>query len=176
LSINPNYRSKGHPLNLFKDKKFNAMLCTLPLCPPGNRSVSSRLPESSNFLYQVVILTVDSHVDSLDLLTTLLTDYGARVIATTSTAEAMLALKTIRPDLLISEVYLPDEDGYSFMRRVKTLEAGIYKNLPAIALTVCAREQDRRLALAAGFCKHIAKPFDITSFMETVAQVVGISR
>jgi CheY-like chemotaxis protein len=103
-------------------------------------------------------LVVDSNGDSRDLLTMLFQLYGMETIAATSVGEALEILEGVQPDLLISEIGLPKEDGYSLMDRVKALEVAKQVQIPAIALTTYARKEDRDRALAAGFRKHIAKP------------------
>jgi two-component system OmpR family response regulator len=83
--------------------------------------------------------------------------------------EALEILKQVKPDLLISEIRLPKEDGYSLMHKVKALESAQQVQIPAIALTVYAREDDRAHALSVGFEEHLPKPFDIDELIETVA-------
>jgi len=115
------------------------------------------------------VLVVDSDPDSRYLLTILFEEYGVETIAATSALEALEILKQIKPDLLISELRLPNEDGYSLMDKVKAFEMQRQVEIPAIALTVYAREDDRAHALSVGFGKHLSKPFDIDELIETVA-------
>ncbi|NEQ20645.1 MAG: response regulator [Microcoleus sp. SIO2G3] len=114
------------------------------------------------------VLVVDSDPDSRDLLTMLFEAYGVETIVATSASEALEILKQVKPDLLISEICLPQEDGYSLMRQVKALEMQQQVQIPAIALTVCAREDDRANALSVGFDCHLSKPFDIDELIATV--------
>lgn len=115
------------------------------------------------------VLIVDSDPDSRYLLTMIFEEYGVETIAATSAAEALEILKQVRPDLLISEIRLPKEDGYSLMHKVKALESTEQVQIPAIALTVHAREDDRARALSVGFEEHLPKPFDIDELITTVA-------
>jgi CheY-like chemotaxis protein len=115
------------------------------------------------------VLVVDSDPDSRYLLTMLFEEYGVETIAATSAIEALEILKQIKPDLLISEIRLPNEDGYSLMDKVKAFEMQRQVEIPAIALTVYARDDDRAHALSVGFGKHLSKPFDIDELIETVA-------
>ena len=115
------------------------------------------------------VLVVDSDPDSRYLLTILFEEYGVETIAATSAIEALEILKQIKPDLLISELRLPNEDGYSLMDKVKAFEMQRQVEIPAIALTVYAREDDRAHALSVGFEEHLSKPFDIDELIETVA-------
>jgi CheY-like chemotaxis protein len=119
------------------------------------------------------VLVVDSDPDSRYLLTILFEEYGVETIAATSALEALEILKQIKPDLLISEIRLPNEDGYSLMDKVKAFEIGRHVHIPAIALTVYAREDDRAHALSVGFEEHLPKPFDIDELLATVA---GLTR
>ena len=119
------------------------------------------------------VLVVDSDPDSRYLLTILFEEYGVETIAATSALEALEILKQIKPDLLISELRLPNEDGYSLMDKVKAIESGRHVHIPAIALTVYAREDDRAHALSVGFEEHLPKPFDIDELLATVA---GLTR
>jgi CheY-like chemotaxis protein len=115
------------------------------------------------------VLIVDSDPDSRYLLTMIFEEYGVETIAATSAAEALEILKQVKPDLLISEIRLPKEDGYSLMHKVKALESPEQVQIPAIALTVHAREDDRARALSVGFEEHLPKPFDIDELITTVA-------
>jgi len=115
------------------------------------------------------VLVVDSDLDSRDLLKIVFEEYGIETIAATSAGEALEILKQVKPDLLISEIGLCDEDGYSLMRKLKALESARRVQIPAIALTVYAREEDRAYALSVGFCQHLSKPFDIDELIAMVA-------
>lgn len=119
------------------------------------------------------ILVVDPTADSRDLLTAVFEEYGVETITAACVSEALEYLQQTRPDLLISEILLPGEDGYSLIRRVRALETTHLPPIPALALTVCARESDRIRALATGFCRHLSKPFDIDELIATVAMITG---
>lgn len=115
------------------------------------------------------VLVVDSDLDSRVLLTMVFEEYGVETIAATSALEALEIVKQVKPDLLISEISLPNEDGYSLMRKVKALENARQVDIPAIALTTYDGEDDRAHALSVGFEKHLPKPFDIDELIITVA-------
>jgi CheY-like chemotaxis protein len=115
------------------------------------------------------VLVVDSDPDSRELLTLIFEDCGVETLATKSAGEALGILKQVQPNLLISEIRLPKEDGYSLMQQVKALERQGQVQIPAIALTVYATEDDRAHALSVGFDRHLSKPFDIDELIETVA-------
>lgn len=115
------------------------------------------------------VLVVDSDLDSRVLLTMVFEEYGVETIAATSAFEALEIVKQVKPDLLISEISLPNEDGYSLMRKVKAVEKARQVEIPAIALTTYDGEDDRAHALSVGFEKHLPKPFDIDELIITVA-------
>lgn len=117
------------------------------------------------------VLVVDSDADSRELLRLLFESYGVETIVASCVSESVRLLQQFCPDLLISEIALPGEDGYSLMNQVKTFESVYNIHIPAIALTVCARKRDRMLALAAGFCQHLPKPLDIDELLTTVASL-----
>jgi CheY-like chemotaxis protein len=105
------------------------------------------------------ILVVDDNIDTLELVAVILSQYGVQVTTAASVAEALEALAQFVPDILISDIAMPGEDGYSLIRQVRALEAfqGV---LPAICLTAYAGEAERVLALEAGFQMHVSKPVD----------------
>ncbi|MBW4487186.1 MAG: response regulator [Trichocoleus desertorum ATA4-8-CV12] len=120
---------------------------------------------------ELQVLVVDNDPDSRHLLTALFAIYGIRTIAAASACEALAILQDIKPDLLISELALPGQDGYSLMPQVKALESRHQAHIPAIALTGYHRKDDRDHALAVGFRKLLAKPVDIDELIATVADL-----
>jgi|KBSSwiStaDraftv2_1062776.scaffolds.fasta_scaffold57938_3 PAS domain S-box-containing protein len=130
---------------------------------------------SKPLLDNVVVMVVDDEADARDLVQRLLEDAGARVSAC-DTAEA--ALQTIQdglvPDVIVSDVAMPEQDGYDFMKRVRQMQAPM-SSVPAAALTALARVADRRRALLAGFQTHLTKPVDPTELVATVANLAGRS-
>nr|WP_290228130.1 response regulator [Trichocoleus desertorum] len=125
---------------------------------------------------ELQVLVVDNDPDSRHLLSVLFATYGIRTIAAALVCEAIAILQDIKPDLLISELALPGEDGYSLMQQVKALESRHQVQIPAIALTGHGRKDDRVRALAAGFCKHLAKPVDLDELIATVADLTKSPR
>ena len=121
-------------------------------------------------LSNLVVLVVDDDPDSRDLLHRLLSDCGATVTAAASAAEALAATNNQRPDLLISDIGMPEVDGYQLLR---SLRAGSDVRFPAIALTAFARSEDRTRALLAGFVAHVSKPVEPAELIATVAAVSG---
>ncbi len=120
------------------------------------------------------ILLVDDEIDARELIATLLIQYDAQVTAVASSAEALKTLERLKPDLLISDIGMPYEDGYALIRKVRALDAE-QGRIPAIALTAYAREEDRTQALSAGFQMHIAKPVNLVQLTTGVVQLTGRS-
>jgi PAS domain S-box-containing protein len=121
----------------------------------------------------VHVLLVEDDDDSRKLLGTMLKRYGARVTSTKSAAEALNVFSSDLPDLLISDIGMPDEDGYEFIRKLRALPAEKGGQTPAIALTGYASRKDRERALAAGYHQHIAKPIEQTEMITAIAALVG---
>ncbi|TAF03965.1 MAG: PAS domain S-box protein, partial [Nostocales cyanobacterium] len=109
-------------------------------------------------LQDVRVLVVDDEADTRNLLTTILGQYGAQVLAVTSATEAMTALSQFHPNILISDIGMPQEDGYTLIRKIRSLPSHEGGKIPAVALTAYARAEDRTQALLAGFQLHIPKP------------------
>ena len=117
----------------------------------------------------LLILAVDDEEDTRQLLAQSLTHYGATVTTANSAETALQAVNAQKPDVLISDIGMPDEDGYSLIRKVRALDI----NIPAVALTAFTRAQDRMRALAAGFQSHVAKPVEPEELATVVASLTG---
>jgi len=118
------------------------------------------------------ILVVDDDPDTSELLKTLLGTCGAEVRVAGSSAQAIEILDRWIPDVLVSDIGLPGEDGYALIRRVRSRLPAGGGNVPAVALTAHAREEDRLLALEAGFQRHVPKPPDPTQLVSVVADLM----
>jgi PAS domain S-box-containing protein len=119
------------------------------------------------------MIVIEDEPDARDLLVTILNQYGAEVRVAASAAEGMELLEQQKPDVLISDIEMPYEDGYSFIRKVRTRSLEQGGQVPAIALTAHARTEDRLRALSAGFDAHVTKPIDL---VELVTVIVSITR
>lgn len=117
------------------------------------------------------VLIVDDEPDARALLKRLLEDKGAVVIVCTSAPEAMDSLKTEKPDVIVSDIGMPHEDGYSFIRRVRKQPHDCGGGIPALALTAYARAEDRVTAIVAGFQHHLTKPVEPAEFIAVVASL-----
>jgi signal transduction histidine kinase/CheY-like chemotaxis protein len=141
--------------------------------PKGPKAVPLEFERTD--LSGIKILVVDDEPDARDLLRRVLSDCEAEVITAASAAEALVLVAERRPDVLVSDIGMPDTDGYELLRRVRLLGAARGGRLPAIALTAFARSEDRTRALRAGFLVHVSKPVEPAELVATVASVVGRS-
>ncbi|WP_375503090.1 chemotaxis protein CheB [uncultured Nostoc sp.] len=121
------------------------------------------------------ILAVDDQVDSRDLIKWMLEDFGAEVVVVTSAREAIAALTESpgRYDVLLADIGMPDEDGYSLIRQVRELDASAGGQIPAAAITAYATEQERQRVIDAGFQMHLAKPIELIELVFMVANLSG---
>ncbi|HEV2861049.1 MAG TPA: PAS domain S-box protein, partial [Pyrinomonadaceae bacterium] len=115
------------------------------------------------------VLVVDDEPDTLGMLKAGLGRCGAEVATAGSATEALAMLSESPPDLLISDIGMPDEDGYALIRKVRALAAERGGRVPAIALTAYARAEDRLQALQAGYQMHVAKPVELTELAAVAA-------
>ena len=149
---------------------------TLPLAVStvGRQRISeASAPLAPPSLDGVRVLLVDDEADARILLTEILERRGAIVQTVGSAAEALAVIAAAPPDVLVSDIGMPGEDGYSLIRKVRSLASGSSKMLPAVALTAFARVEDRSRALMAGFQSHIVKPVDATELVIVVAALAG---
>jgi CheY-like chemotaxis protein/anti-sigma regulatory factor (Ser/Thr protein kinase) len=121
----------------------------------------------------VRVLLVDDETDSRDFLSMTLRQYGAQVTALGSAEEAVSAVQAERPDVLVSDIAMPGEDGYALIRRVRALAADHGGQVPAAALTAYAKGEDSSRALSAGYQVHLPKPVEPTELAAVVASLVG---
>ncbi|MEK6324187.1 MAG: response regulator [Acidobacteriota bacterium] len=122
-------------------------------------------------------LVVDDEADARELVATLLQQYGARVTAVASAEEALAVLAAgepgKQPDVIVSDVSMPDVDGYELIRRVRELSVELGGRIPAVALTAYGRSVDRIRALSAGFQMHMPKPVEPAELATVVASLTG---
>ncbi|MEG4805623.1 PAS domain-containing protein [Microcoleus sp. ARI1-B5] len=119
------------------------------------------------------ILVVDDEADSRDFVAFVLGEAGAEVISLSSAAEALESIAQTAPDLLVSDIGMPEMDGYMLIRHIRTQLPPEYRGLVAIAVTAYAGEANERQVLQAGFDKHLSKPIDPTQLVATVARAIG---
>ena len=129
-----------------------------------------KVVRSPQLLSGLDVLIVDDDSDTLTLMATALTRRQANVTAVSSAGEAIQAITRKRPDVLISDIAMPDEDGYGLIKKIRSLENGASENIPAVAITAYAKEEDRERALSAGFQIYLAKPIELTELISVVAR------
>ena len=140
---------------------------------PQSGGVTVPIPADRLNLAGVKVLVVDDEADARALVQRLLADRGAVVQAAGSAAEALALLSLQRPDVLVSDIGMPEEDGYAFIRQVRALSAEQGGSTPAVALTAYARSEDRLKVILAGFQMHMAKPVEAAELLALVASLTG---
>jgi signal transduction histidine kinase/ActR/RegA family two-component response regulator len=133
---------------------------------------ATAVDEACESLRGTRVLVVDDQEDARDLLNRLFLECGARVETVPSAAEALEAVRGFRPDVLVSDLGMPGEDGYELVRRLRALPPEEGGTIPAAAVSALARPEDRRRALAAGYQIHLAKPVEPAELLAAVARLV----
>jgi CheY-like chemotaxis protein len=118
----------------------------------------------------VKALVVDDDPDSREVIATQLEQHGATVVSAGSAAEAFALARIDVPHVMLVDLAMPNEDGYSFIRNVRSCQSAMSVT-PAAALTALASDSDREQALAAGFQMHLAKPINSATLISAVAQL-----
>jgi PAS domain S-box-containing protein len=119
----------------------------------------------------VKVLAIDDEEDARNLLRAILEGEGALVTTASSSQRGLVEFEATRPDLIVSDISMPEEDGYQFIKQVRAKESHQGGHTPAIALTAFARLEDREQALAAGFEAHLAKPIEPSALVATAAHM-----
>jgi PAS domain S-box-containing protein len=138
---------------------------------PGDPDVDYPQPTELARLDGIHVLVVDDERDARELLTAILTQSGAVVTAAAGVADALNKLTLVKPDLLLSDIEMANEDGYSLIRKVRALDEGAGRRIPAIALTAHARASDRLRALSEGFQIHMSKPVEPAELVLAIANL-----
>jgi CheY-like chemotaxis protein len=158
-------------------------MITLPLAVTVNTgepglwaiNVDPQLESRMSSLRGVRALVVDDDHDTREILSVMLTRYGAEVRTAESAAEAFDSFMEWKPDVLVSDIGMPVEDGYGLIARIRAYESEMGGQIPAIALTAFAAAQDKDKALSAGFNQHLSKPAEPVQLARLVARVLGRS-
>ena len=127
----------------------------------------------SKLLKGLRILVVDDEADSRDLVTAILTRCGSKVRCCESVAEALITFREWKPDLLVSDIGMPNEDGYELIKKLRKLRSKRAKEIPVVALTAYATDDDRERTLSAGFQVHVAKPIEPEALVRSIAGAAG---
>jgi len=160
------------------ENRGTTLTVTLPVMAVADLSPAAHsiaLPSAIR-LDGVVVLVVDDHQDSRELVTALLEGLGAAVHCAGSATDGLARLRAERPDVLVSDLEMPGENGYEMIQKVRALLPGAGGLTPAVALTAYARPEDRVRVLAAGFQDHVAKPARPEELAAAIAAAVGWKR
>jgi len=122
------------------------------------------------------VLVVDDEADARELMRIVLRSSGAEVMSAASAEEAFEQVEQWHPDILVSDIGLPDVDGYALIQKLRTLEAERGWSIPALAVTAYARAEDRTRALSSGFQMHVAKPLEPADLVAAITRLLGKDR
>ncbi len=139
----------------------------------GKNKVQTIEPDKELHLSGMLILVVDDEEDTRQLLVQSLTFYGATVITADSARQAFIEIVDKNPDVMVSDIGMPDEDGYSLIRRIRALPDKQHNAIPAVALTAFTRAQDRMRALTSGYQNHVSKPVEPDELATVIASLTG---
>ncbi|HEX2735797.1 MAG TPA: PAS domain S-box protein [Polyangiaceae bacterium] len=137
----------------------------------SSRGSTQRIEKRPEFA-GLTVLVIDDDVDGRELVGSVLSDCGLQVISAGNAIEGLAALQRSKPDLLLSDIGLPGEDGYSLIRKVRALPHEQGGGIPAAALTAYARIEDRRKALDAGYMMHLSKPIEPAELVAVVTNLL----
>jgi len=151
----------------------------LPLrATTGGRALQSGPAEGTGgparvSLAGLTVMVVDDEADSCELLRRVLAEAGASVCVAGSVSDAVAAFDGCRPDVIVSDIGMPGEDGYALLRKIRARSSAAGGRTPAIALTAFARPEDRRQALLTGFQMHVSKPVEPAELIAAIASVTN---
>jgi PAS domain S-box-containing protein len=140
--------------------------------PPERPPTATPTPTEPN-LHQLRILAVDDDLDTRELLKVLLTQYGAEVMVVESGEEVLTLLEPFQPHVLICDIGMPEMDGYILMQQVRSRPPNMGGQIPALALTAYARQDDQQRALDSGYQKHINKPLEVEPLVHSILELAA---
>lgn len=137
----------------------------------GSTATSNKLPR----LDELKVLVVDDERDAREILMTVLTEQGAKVLTASSVAEAVKRFQTEAPDLIVSDIEMPDEDGFSLIKKLRDFNRKQLRKIPAIALTAHSQPDERLKILSAGYQVHLAKPVETAELIAVIASFADLN-
>ncbi|MFP5264045.1 MAG: GAF domain-containing protein [Blastocatellia bacterium] len=153
-------RKPAGPLAMESERAYSSLSETAPIYSP-------------QALEGLRVMVVDDEADARELLRAMLEQYGAEVKTSSSSGEALEMLEQYKPNVLVSDIGMPGEDGYELIKKVRALEPERGGRIPAVALTAYARAEDRIRALTAGYNMHVPKPVEPTELLIVIASLSG---
>jgi PAS domain S-box-containing protein len=142
----------------------------------GSRERESDSPRDRHTLQGIHVLVVEDEEDTRNVICRLLEAHGANVALAEDAAQAIVRFREVGPHILVSDIGLPEIDGYELIRQIRTLGVDGAESIPAVALTAFARSEDRTRALRAGYQVHIAKPVEPAELVATLASFADLIR
>lgn len=145
----------------------------LPLQSTQPKIEQAQAPlDSASELLGIKAIVVDDQVDTRELIVFVLEQQGAKVVSASSVSEALEKLTQYKPDILITDISMPNQDGYTLLQKARNLLQKQGSDVPALAITAYAREEDRQQAISAGFQMHLAKPIDPLELVKAVVKII----
>ncbi|WP_315788849.1 PAS domain S-box protein [Fischerella sp. JS2] len=145
---------------------FTVRLPLLNVAPQIQQT--DELPQQELELTGIRVLAVDDDADARELLTVLLTQYGAEVLTVSCASEVLANLESLKPDVLVSDIGMPEVDGYTLIQQVRNLSPAKGGQIPAIALSAYARVDDHQKSISSGYQKHLTKPLEPEQLVQAV--------
>ncbi|TAG90459.1 MAG: response regulator [Oscillatoriales cyanobacterium] len=172
---------EAHGGTIFAESQGEGKGTTFTVCLPlldtqPHKSQPDELPEFELDLTGIRVMAVDDQPDTREFFAELLTQYGAEVLSVSSAAEVLVSLESFQPDVLVSDIGMPEMDGYTLLQQIRSLPASKGGKVPAIALTAYARVEDRERSLVCGFQDHISKPLDLNRLVQAVSDLARSSK
>jgi len=159
--------------------KGATFIVTLPLAgevegkprgPLADRMPGGTVPHTA---LGIRVLVVEDDIETRDILSAILDRAGFSYRVATRASEALTVLDDWQPDVIVSDIGMPDMDGYAFVRELRARPAAQGGHIPALALSAFARNEDRELALRSGYQAHIAKPVEPADLVKAIATLTG---
>jgi PAS domain S-box-containing protein len=166
-SVRAESPGKGRGATFFVELPAHCESTFVPSVPSSQKKPIPRIDG-------VRVLVVDDERDVIDLLVAVLEGAGANVLVATTAAQALQMIRRERPDVMTSDIGMPDTDGYELMRRIRALPTNEGGRTPAVAVTAYARPEDLRKAFEAGFQRHVAKPLDPAEIVFIIGNLLGL--
>jgi len=141
-----------------------------PRGPLADKMPGGQVPQTA---LGIRVLVVEDDIETRDILAAILERAGFSYRVATRASEALSVLDDWQPDVIVSDIGMPDMDGYAFARQLRARTAAQGGHIPALALSAFARAEDRELALRSGYQAHIAKPVDPADLVKAIATLTG---